>query len=177
MAGLLDFLVLPDLDANPPYSVINDREYDKYKTPDSIPMIYSIKSQRKNQRASDIHDIFFRWVGNKQVKFLHSESEARGGYKGSKEGESEYLRPFTMTDFLQDEIMNLEYKQSGNNTDITQVSQAIQKDRFSALEYGLFWIYLEEKDNRVKSRTSSNDAMNFFMGRGANISGKPKRLW
>lgn len=168
---------MPDLDANPPYSVINDKIYDKYKTPESVPMIYSIKSQRANQRASDIHDIFFRWVGNKQVKFLHSESEAKGNYKGAKESEVEYLRPFTMTDLLQEEVMNLEYKQSGNNTEVTQVSRAIQKDKFSALEYGLFWIYLEEKENVVRNKNSTSDASMFFMGRGANLNRGSNRLW
>lgn len=165
--GLVDNLVL-EIDSNPPYEVINDDRYAKYKTANSIPMIFIVKSQTKETNASDIHSLFMRWVGNGAVKFLESESQAKAKFKGRDDSKMpEYLRPFTMTDFLQEEIMNLEYKSSGHKIDVKQVSKSIQKDRFSALEYGLFWIYLEEEKNKTRRDNDIGDIASFFMGRKA----------
>ena len=85
---------------------------------------------------------------------------------------SDMLRPHVMTDFLQEEIMNLEYKQSGHRTEVKQVSKSIQKDRFSALEYGLFWVYLEEQRNKTMRDRDIGDIASFFMGRSVK---KPTR--
>lgn len=164
--GLIDQLIV-DIDTNPPYEVVNDERYHKFKTSDSIPMIFTIKSQSKDTREADMNNLFYRWVGNNQVKFLYSESQARGDYKVSYGDETKFLRPYTQTDFLQEEIMNIEYTASGNNINIRQISKSIQKDRFSALKYGLFWIHLEEKKNQSKNNQSLGDISKFFMGRKA----------
>ena len=58
--------------------------------------------------------------------------------------------PYILTNNLCDEIMNLEYRQSGNETKVEQISRKIPKDKFSALMYGLYWIYLEEMDSHIK---------------------------
>lgn len=162
-AGLVDQLVL-DIDSNPPYEVINDSRYNKFRTANSVPMVYALKSQSAETRASDIHNLFMRWVGNNQVKFLESESQARGRFKND-DNLSENLRPFVMTDFLQEEVMNLEYVSSGNNIQVKQISRSIQKDRFSALEYGLYWIYLEEQKLKSRVQEDVSDISQFFMGR------------
>lgn len=170
--GLIDQLILEN-DTNPPYEVINDDRYKKFKTANSIPMIYSLKSQSKETKASDIHTLFMQWLGNNQVKFLDSESQAKSRYKGKDESkEAEFLRPYTMTDFLQEEIMNLEYKSSGVRVEVKQVSKSIQKDRFSALEYGLYWIYLEEQKNMQRQEENIGDIDKFFMGRGIRSNNK-----
>lgn len=163
--GLVDQLIL-EIDTNPPYEVINDDRYNKFKTANSIPMIFALKSSNADTKASDIHNLFMRWVGNNQVKFLESESQARGRYKDDDKL-SEKLRPYVMTDFLQEEIMNLEYRSTGNNIQVKQVSKAIQKDIFSSLEYGLFWIYLEEQKNKARQNEDLGDLDKFFMGRKA----------
>lgn len=165
--GLIDQLVL-EIDSNPPYEVVNDDRYKKFKTANSVPMVYALKSQQKETKDSDINNLFIRWVGNNHVKFLESESQAKGRFKGKDMNKlPSFLRPYLMTDFLQEEIMNLEYKQSGNNTQVKQVSKSIQKDRFSALKYGLFWIYLEEQKNKARQEENIGDIESFFMGRGA----------
>lgn len=170
--GLIDQLVL-EIDSNPPYEVINDERYAKFKTSNSVPMIFAIKSQTKETNASDIHNLFIQWMANNQVKFLESESQAKAKMRNKDiEKQAELLRPHVMTDFLQEEIMNLEYKQSGHRTEVKQVSKSIQKDRFSALEYGLFWIYLEEQRNKTLREEDIGDISSFFMGRGIK---KPKR--
>lgn len=170
--GLIDQLIL-EIDSNPPYEVVNDERYAKFKTSNSVPMIFAIKSQTKETNASDIHNLFIQWMANSQVKFLESESQAKGRMK-NKDSEKlvDLLRPHIMTDFLQEEIMNLEYKQQGHRTEVRQVSRGIAKDRFSALEYGLFWVYLEEQRNKTMREEDIGDIDSFFMGRGVK---KPKR--
>ncbi|MGG4105160.1 DNA-packaging protein [Paenibacillus lautus] len=170
--GLIDQLIL-EIDSNPPYEVVNDERYAKFKTSNSVPMIFAVKSQTKETNSSDIHNLFIQWMANNQVKFLESESQAKAKMKNKDiEKLSEMLRPHVMTDFLQEEIMNLEYKQSGHRTEVKQVSRSIQKDRFSALEYGLFWVYLEEQRNKTMREQDIGDISSFFMGRSVR---KPTR--
>lgn len=153
--GLLDQLVL-EIDENPPYQVVNDERYNKYKTENSIPMVFALKSQNKDTKASDIHNLFINLINNQKVKFLVSESQIRAELPSKQLKDSEraieILRPFTHTDLLVEEIMNLEYKQSGNQTQIKQISRSINKDKFSALEYALFYVNILEKKNLTKKR-------------------------
>jgi hypothetical protein len=64
--------------------------------------------------------------------------------------------PYILTNNLCDEIMNLKYKQRGNDSEIEQISRTIPKDKFSALMYGLYWIYLEEKKNKINNKYNVN---------------------
>lgn len=150
--GLVDLLIM-EIDDNPPYSVVNDARYNSFKTANSIPMIYSLNSSSKENRASDIHNLFINSVANKKVKFLVSESQAKvsSGTKNSEKLAEEIL-PYIMTDLLVEEVMNLEYKQAGNDTQVKQISKSIPKDKFSALEYGLWYIHLEEKKNQSRKK-------------------------
>ena len=157
-AGLIDYLVT-EVDKNPAYEVVNDDRFDRYKTTSSIPMVFNIKSSTKETNASDIHNVFMSDIANQRVKLLRPESAMKAKmFEESPNLSSEkYVQQsyaFLMTDLLCDEIMNLEYRQSGTSTKVTQVSAAVNKDKFSALEYGLFWIYLQEKGNRIKRDTN-----------------------
>ena len=158
--GLVDYLVT-EIDENPAYEVVNDDRYNKYKTSTSIPMIFGINTTRKEMKNSDIHNIFVNNISNQKVKLLKSESSVKSRFFESKgmtsEKYSKISRPFIMTDILCDEIMNLEYRQTGNETKVKEISKSINKDKFSALEYGLFWIYLQEQKNRIKKETVNID--------------------
>lgn len=164
-AGIIDYLIT-EIDSNPAYSVVNDPRYDRYRLQNSIPMVYVIKSQTKDTNASDIHNIFINAIAHHQLKFLVTEHQARQKINKKKSGDdvSKELRPHVETDFLQEELMNLEYHQQGNSTKVKQVSKAIGKDRFSAIEYGLFWIVNKERQNKAK-RDNVIDISDFFMGR------------
>lgn len=170
--GLTDQLVL-DIDENPPYEVINDPRYDKYKTSDSIPMVFALSSQNKDTKSSDIHNVFMSTISNHKVKLLKSESFMKAEIikknpKISSEKLAKELYSFTMCDLLCEEIMNLEYKSSGNNIQVKQISKSINKDKFSALEYGLYWIYLEERKNQVR-KEESIDLSKMFLFKKPNI--------
>ena len=61
--------------------------------------------------------------------------------------------------------MNLRYKQKGVNTEVERISSRIQKDMYSALLYGLFWVYLEEMKNMKhcrKSNVNISDLLNYI---------------
>ena len=73
-----------------------------------------------------------------------------------------YQIPYILTDNLCEEIMNLVYKQSGNDTRVERMSKSIQKDKFSALMYGLYWIYLQEQKNKRYKRDSNIDISQLF---------------
>lgn len=160
--GVVDYLVT-EIDENPPYSVINDDRFNSYKTAESIPMLFLVSSQSKETKNADIVNRFMANVKNGDIKLLKSEALARGL---TNERDSHklvgFLLPYIQTDRLIDEVMNLEYVQKGNTTTVKQVSNAIEKDRYSALAYGNFYIYLmEQKESKKKSR-NNNDATRFF---------------
>lgn len=161
--GLVDYLVT-EIDENPPYSVTNDDRYDAYKTANSIPMIYALNSSTKENNASDIHNIFMNIITNQGVKLLTTAGQAKNKMKiKDSEKETKELLPFILTDLLQEEIMNLEHEQRGNKTQVKQISRTVNKDKFSALEYGLWYVYLEEQDNKKRKRQLDFDPKSLFM--------------
>ena len=69
----------------------------------------------------------------------------------SPEKRAEYLRPLTCTTIIRDQMMNLIEENEGLNIILKQDSKKIRKDKFSALEYGMYYIKKEE-DNKRKKR-------------------------
>ena len=65
----------------------------------------------------------------------------------------EYLAPYLNTTALKDEMLNLRSKQRGKETDLERINSSIQKDRFSALEYLLWYIKQEIEDKFEKDDT------------------------
>lgn len=153
-AGLLDFLVLETGDY-PPYSVINDDRYDKYITYRSVPIIYAIKAQNAETKNSDMINHFMNVIENHKINFLVPEAIGVNAITGKKKLEAEEIArlslPYINTDILMEEIMNLEYVQSGTTTKVKRISKKINQDKFSSVMYGLYWIYLEEQKNKVQN--------------------------
>lgn len=161
--GVVDYLVT-EIDENPPYSVVNDDRYKAYRTSDSIPMLFLVSSQARETKNADIVNRFMISIKTGDIKLLKSESLARGLTKEREDTNKlvSFLLPFIQTDRLVDEVMNLEYVQKGNTTTVKQVSGAIEKDRYSALAYGNFYIYLLEQKNSKRQNITNDDAMKFF---------------
>ena len=60
-----------------------------------------------------------------------------------------FLMPYEMTSRLMDELNNLRLKPTGieNKYKVERISKSLEKDRFSALEYGLYRVkYYEDKE-------------------------------
>jgi hypothetical protein len=143
-------------DGNPPYSVVNNSDYDKLALPNAIPMIYTIVAHSKGQSNNDMYNEFIRIINNHKIQIPYSSNDAqlkflKGSNKLTGEQLAEAIRPYAAIDLFVEETMNLEYKQSGNNTDVKQISRSIQKDRFSSVVYGLYWIYLKERENKEQN--------------------------
>lgn len=161
-AGLVDQLT-SEIDDNPPYSVVNDDKFNILKKPNSVPMIFAISSQSRGTKNENIINHFMATIANNDIKMLKAESQAKSEIREKDPYKfADKLLPFIQTDRLVDEVMNLEYVNNGNTGTVKQVSQKIQKDRFSALSYGLYWIYLEEIRNKNKRKAPIDDSMNFI---------------
>ena len=70
----------------------------------------------------------------------------------SPEERAEYLKPFTLTSILREEILNLREENEGVNIILKQANRGIKKDKFSAFEYGLYYIKQEEDSKRKKEK-------------------------
>ncbi|RXZ78188.1 DNA-packaging protein [Paenibacillaceae bacterium] len=160
--SVVDQLVLDLSDGNPPYAVVNDDRYDKYNTAESIPMVFALKSQNKETRESDMINHLMQVFSKMDIGLLKSAHEGIKDYEKkhkkvkNSEERSTLEIPYVLTDILCEEIMNLRYKQNGNDTKVERISTRIKKDKYSALLYGLYWIYLEEQKNKVIPQDNSN---------------------
>ena len=106
-----------------------------------------------------------------KIKFLIDESQAKVKLMSTKKGQQmtseergEYLLPFTLTTILREQMLNLVEENEGVNIILKQSNRSIPKDKFSAFEYGLFYIKQDE-DRRKKRKKSGISKMMFFTSR------------
>jgi hypothetical protein len=99
-----------------------------------------------------------------KVKFLIDERAAKEKLLGTKVGQNmkpeeraEYLKPFTLTSILKEEMMNLREENEGVNIILKQANRGIRKDKFSAFEYGLYYIKQEEDKKKKKKKFNASD--------------------
>lgn len=163
MGSALTDILVTEIDENPPYSVVNDDRYDKYKRPNSIPILYLISSNTRETKNSNIINIFMSTIANNDLYILKSETNVKSSIRETDPTKlAKKLMPFIQVDRMVDEIMNLEYVQSGNTTKVNQISRGVEKDRYSALSYGIYYIYLLEQKNQQRKRDTIGDAKSFF---------------
>ncbi len=77
----------------------------------------------------------------------------------SPEKRAEYLKPFTLTSILKEEMMNLREEHEGINIILKQANKGVKKDKFSAFEYGLYYIKIEEESKKKKKKFKITDMM------------------
>ena len=80
----------------------------------------------------------------------------------SPEERNEYLKPFVLTSILKEQMMNLREENEGVNIILKQANRGIKKDKFSALEYAMYYIKIEEESKRKKRSRKFSDFM--FIG-------------
>ena len=73
------------------------------------------------------------------------------------EERAEYLKPFTLTSILKEEMMNLREENEGVNIILKQATRGIRKDKFSAFEYGLYYIKQEEENKKKRKKFCAKD--------------------
>ena len=74
---------------------------------------------------------------------------------------AEYLKPFTLTTILREQLLNLVEDNEGVNIILKQSSRNIPKDKFSAFEYGLYYIKQEEDRKRKRKKRNISEMMFF----------------
>lgn len=162
-AGIIDEMVVPSMNARgqmyPAYFVKNDPE--NYPTPrdqKANEIIYNIKANP--QMNSDIYSNLYVQINNGYVNLLANERVAKQKLMSTKKGQQmtylereKFLLPYIMTSRLIDEINNLQMQPTGaaNQVAVKQISKKINKDRVSALGYGLYRIK-DREDNEVRKR-------------------------
>lgn len=169
--GLIDEMVMSQEDPitgdiYPDFGIYNDNDgsYHKYKTKKTEQeAVYIIKANAPIN--SDAHSNVQARLNAGKIKFLIDEKEAKNKLLGTKLGQNmtpeeraEYLRPFTLTSILKEEMLNLREENEGLNINLKQANKKIRKDKFSALEYGLYYIKHEE-ENRKRKRFNVKDWM------------------
>ena len=162
--GLVDYLVKPQFNAETGETIAdfgvyndNDNEYKRFRTniceDDAL---YLIKAHAPEN--TEAHANLQAQLNTGRVKFLIDERVAKAKLLGTKVGQqmtperrSEYLKPFTLTSILKEELLNLREENQGINIILKPVNKGIKHDKVSSLEYGLYYIKLEI-DNKKKRR-------------------------
>lgn len=185
-AGLLDAMALPSFDEKSgkqysAYFVFNNDEHlppeRKVESEEPLPelnaIIYDLKVGSSNDSA--IHSNFFTQMNNGSVSLLAHEAIVKDKLVSTKKGQKMspydrrvFLLPYEMTSRLIDEINNLRLKPTGvqNQYKVERISRAIEKDRFSSLEYLLWRVkYYEDKALRKAKKKKLNGKYAFFSPR------------
>ena len=79
----------------------------------------------------------------------------------SPEERSEKLMPFTLTSILKEQMMNLVEENEGINIKLKPNNRSIRTDKFSAFEYGLYYIKKQEESKKRKRGRNIADMMFF----------------
>jgi hypothetical protein len=176
-AGLVDYLVTRNLDKKTgeqlaPFGVINDErgDFKKYYSGDSSTennVLYLIKANADINNEAHVNVV--TQISSGKVRFLIDERTAKAKLLATKLGKdmlpevrSEYLRPFVLTSILKEEMMNLREKRDGKNVVLEKANSRIPKDKFSAFEYGLYYIkMLEDNDKKKKGKFRASDFVFF----------------
>jgi hypothetical protein len=168
--GLVDYMVQPQIDPEtgdtyPDFGIYNDDEgfYKKYKTANcEQDAIYIIKANAPIN--TEAHANAQSQLSSGKIKFLIDERVAKTKLLGTKVGQNmkpeeraEYLKPFTLTSILKEEMMNLREENEGVNIILKQANKGIRKDKFSAFEYGLYYIKQEEESKKKKKKFNAKD--------------------
>lgn len=133
---------------NPPTGT----EKDVIRWPKNRTICYEIKAT--GSKAEQIHQLFFSRISNGAVRFLIKSSDAvsrfsklAGFKKASNTLKERRLRPYLFMDQMEVELNNLEIQNTSDNLTqtmkIKRRDNRVQKDFFSAVEYGLYAVHTE----------------------------------
>ena len=170
--GLVDYMVKSQIDPDtgdtyPDFGVENDvdGEYKRFRTQQcEFDAMYIIKANAPIN--TEAHANAQSQLSSGKVKLLVDERVAKVKLIGTKRGQemkpeerAEYLKPFTLTSILKEEMMNLREENEGVNIILKQANKGIAKDKFSAFEYGLYYIKQAEDSKRKKRKGRISDMM------------------
>ena len=170
--GLLDYMIQNTVDekrglVHGPIGIRNDEEYQKIQPLDAPQLIYVIKANEGSN--SDMHINCLSQIGGGKVEFLISEAQAKEMLLNSKKGQALTpeqrlltLVPYQLTTILHQEMSNLRPKVEAAKVVLERINRRYGKDKFSALEYGLWYIKMLEDEylkNRNKKKYTIEDLL------------------
>ena len=170
--GLIDYMVTQSTDENtketyPPFGIINDTDgiYKKFITPETErDAVYIIKAN--SEINTEAHTNVLSQMSSGKVRLLMDERAAKAKFLATKVGaaasaaqRANYLKPFTLTSILREEMLNLKEKREGKFLILESVNKKIKRDKFSAFEYGLYYIKILEDQSKKKKRSRVGDFM------------------
>ena len=170
--GLVDYMIKPQIDPDsgdtyPDFGVENDEEgyYKKFRSANcEYDAMYLLKANAPIN--TEAHANAQTQLSSGKVKMLIDERVAKIKLMGTKRGQdmkpeerAEYLKPFTLTSILKEEMMNLREENEGVNIILKQANKTIKKDKFSAFEYGLYYIKQAEDSKKKKKKFKISDLM------------------
>ena len=167
--GLIDYMIKSQTDENgdflPDFGVENDDDgyYKKYRTQNTeYDAMYIIKANAPIN--TECHANAQTQLQAGKGKFLIDERTAKDKLLSTQKGQrmkpeerAEYLKPFTLTSILKEEMMNLREENEGVNIILKQANRGIKKDKFSAFEYGLYYIKQKEDSKKKKKRFNAKE--------------------
>ena len=176
--GLIDFMTKAQIDPEtgdelPPFGVEGgtfDEVHEQYKKikGDNIEKDAMFLIKANAPINTEAHAYVQTQLSSGKIKMLIDEREASAklmstkvGQKMTPEQRAEYLMPFVQTSILKDQMLNLIESNEGVNIILKQNNNKIPKDKFSAFEYGLYYIKIDEEKKR-KRRTRDFSKMMFF---------------
>lgn len=177
-AGLIDFMTKGQEDPEtgeylPPFGVgggTSDEFNEQYRKIKGAGVeedaMYLIKANAPINTEAHTY-VQTQLVGGK-IKLLIDEVQAKTKLMATKMGQemdgakrADYLMPFTQTTILREQLLNLVEDNEGTNIILKQSSRGIPKDKFSAFEYGLYYIKQEEDRNRKRRKRNISEMMFF----------------
>ena len=177
-AGLIDFMTKGQEDPEtgeylPPFGVEGgtsdefNEQYKKIKGPGvEENAMYLIKANAPINTEAHTY-VQTQLVGGK-IKLLIDEVQAKTKLMTTKMGQemdaskrADYLKPFTLTTILREQLLNLVEDNEGTNIILKQSSRSIPKDKFSAFEYGLYYIKQDEERSRKRKKRNISEMMFF----------------
>lgn len=170
--GLIDYMIKNQVDPEtnetyPNFGVENDEDnyYKKYKTADTeLDAMYIVKATAPIN--TEAHATVQAQMSSGRIKFLIDERTAKAklmntnvGKNMTPEERANYLQPFTLTSILKEEMMNLREENDGVNIILKVANRGIKKDKFSAFEYGIYYIKKCEDSRKRKRMLNVKDFM------------------
>lgn len=173
--GLVDFLTIPSTDREsgeeyPAFGVANDekRIYSKIDTGGNVikEVLWIVKAN--TEINSEGYTNIVTQMGSGKLRFLLEERIAKNKLLDTKRGKTlsveqrvDELKPYVLTSILKEELLNLAQKPDSKHFDLMRINKSIQKDKVSAMMYGLYVIKQIEDKERRRKRGSVTDMMFF----------------
>ena len=159
----------------PAYGFYNREEYEDIQPRNCIKILYGIKAN--TQINSEMHTALYSKIYGGALSFLISEKKAKDKLQATIKGRRmkieekiKRLQPHELTSHLINEIMNLKVRPTGvtNQIAVEQINSRVIKDKFSALEMGVYLVVQLENEelSHLRNRGLTRKLSFFKVGGG-----------